>query len=460
MKRLPILIFFVLLTIACRAQTLSVESFKALDNDLTANTQGTMQRDQNGYVAALIKVVTSETGFSFDNGMLGIVKTVQKTGEIWVYVPFGTSKLTIAHQQLGVLRDYQLPVSVERGRTYELRLMTGTVRTIVEHVQTAQFVVFTVTPSNAVIYVDEEPYSLNSDGQLSLRLSYGNHSYRVEAPSFVSESGTFSVGKEKTKKTVTLMSARAVLTVRTDSDAQIWINEELKGTGTWKGELVAGNYLVEARKPSHLTVFQEVVLKQQEQKELTLDSPQPVYGSLLIESNPLESDIFIDDVHVGETPLLIEKTLIGSHTVKVVKSGYDVISENVDIYENNTTKVSYNLKQSSVESDGGPEEDASSAIAEEMPEFPGGTAAFLEYLLTNVKYPEDCRKNGIQGRVIVSFIVNKDGTIAEPEVVKSVNPSLDKEALRVISKMPNWKPGSQRGKPVRVKYSVPVNFHL
>ena len=68
--------------------------------------------------------------------------------------------------------------------------------------------------------------------------------------------------------------------------------------------------------------------------------------------------------------------------------------------------------------------------------------------------------NNIQGRVLVTFIVNKDGAIVEPEVVKSVNPSLDKEALRVISTMPNWKPGSQRGKPVRVKYTVPVNFRL
>jgi protein TonB len=99
-------------------------------------------------------------------------------------------------------------------------------------------------------------------------------------------------------------------------------------------------------------------------------------------------------------------------------------------------------------------------VVEDQPEFPGGTAALLEYLRKNIKYPAICRENNIQGRVLVTFIVNKDGAIVEPEVVKSVNPSLDKEALRVISQMPNWKPGSQRGKPVRVKYTVPVNFRL
>ena len=107
-----------------------------------------------------------------------------------------------------------------------------------------------------------------------------------------------------------------------------------------------------------------------------------------------------------------------------------------------------------------PEEEEIFMVVEDQPEFPGGTAALLEYLRKNIKYPAICRENNIQGRVLVTFIVNKDGAIVEPEVVKSVNPSLDKEALRVSSQMPNWKPGSQRGKPVRVKYTVPVNFRL
>jgi len=107
-----------------------------------------------------------------------------------------------------------------------------------------------------------------------------------------------------------------------------------------------------------------------------------------------------------------------------------------------------------------PEEEEVFMVVEDAPEFPGGINALLEYLKKNIKYPAICRDNNIQGRVIVSFVVNKDGKIVDPEVVKGVNPSLDKEALRVISTMPNWKPGYQRGKAVRVKYSVPVNFRL
>lgn len=99
-------------------------------------------------------------------------------------------------------------------------------------------------------------------------------------------------------------------------------------------------------------------------------------------------------------------------------------------------------------------------VVEQMPEFPGGMNALLSYLAKNIKYPSVAQDNNIQGRVYISFVVNKDGSIVDPEIVKSVDPSLDKEAMRVIRAMPKWNPGKQRGKPVRVKYTVPVLFKL
>ncbi len=99
-------------------------------------------------------------------------------------------------------------------------------------------------------------------------------------------------------------------------------------------------------------------------------------------------------------------------------------------------------------------------VVEQMPEFPGGMEALMKYLSKNIKYPNIALDNGIQGRVLVSFTVNKDGSIVDPEIMKSVDPSLDKEAIRVISSMPKWNPGKQRGKPVRVKYTVPVAFRI
>jgi TonB family protein len=99
-------------------------------------------------------------------------------------------------------------------------------------------------------------------------------------------------------------------------------------------------------------------------------------------------------------------------------------------------------------------------VVEEMPQYPGGAEALLEFLNNNVQYPEEAEKAGIQGRVIATFVVETDGSVSNAKVVKSVDPLLDAEALRVISAMPKWKPGKQNGKVVRVRYTVPLSFHF
>lgn len=99
-------------------------------------------------------------------------------------------------------------------------------------------------------------------------------------------------------------------------------------------------------------------------------------------------------------------------------------------------------------------------IVEDMPEFPGGDLALRKYIANSVKYPEIAQKNGIQGKVYVSFVVSKDGTVANAKIARGVDPSLDKEALRVVSNLPIWKPGKQRGQNVNVSYTVPINFVL
>ena len=99
-------------------------------------------------------------------------------------------------------------------------------------------------------------------------------------------------------------------------------------------------------------------------------------------------------------------------------------------------------------------------VVEQMPSFPGGPQALFEYLSKTIKYPPVAEENGVQGRVVVSFVVERDGTISDVKIVKSVDPSLDKEALRVTKSMPRWIPGRQKGETVRVKYTVPVTFRL
>lgn len=97
---------------------------------------------------------------------------------------------------------------------------------------------------------------------------------------------------------------------------------------------------------------------------------------------------------------------------------------------------------------------------EQMPEYPGGMQAMIEFLQTNMKYPEDAAKQKVEGRVMVQFVVETDGSITDVHVAKQVFPSLDAEAIRVVQAMPRWTPGMDKGRVVRVKYNLPVVFRM
>ncbi|WP_297153072.1 energy transducer TonB [uncultured Prevotella sp.] len=99
-------------------------------------------------------------------------------------------------------------------------------------------------------------------------------------------------------------------------------------------------------------------------------------------------------------------------------------------------------------------------VVEQMPMYPGGYAALMGYLRDNIKYPTVAAENGVQGRVVVGFVVERDGSITDVNILRGVDPSLDREAMRVVKSMPRWNPGKQNGSAVRVKYQVPVSFRL
>lgn len=140
----------------------------------------------------------------------------------------------------------------------------------------------------------------------------------------------------------------------------------------------------------------------------------------------------------------------------------DVVTESVEINteDDKDKTVTINAPVTSTGPIVEEEDNVVFQVVEKMPSFPGGDAALFKFLNENVKYPVIAQENGVQGRVICQFVVNRDGSIVDVEVVRSVDPSLDKEAIRVIKSMPKWSPGQQRGKPVRVKYTLPVNFRL
>ena len=149
-----------------------------------------------------------------------------------------------------------------------------------------------------------------------------------------------------------------------------------------------------------------------------------------------------------------------AETLTIVEDDADVEETTIATSEETNQAVEIKYVPVAVEEEE-PEERTIFEVVEQMPEFPnGGMAGLMQYLSKNIKYPTIAQENGTQGRVIVQFVVNRDGSIVDAKVLRGVDPYLDKEAIRVISSMPKWKPGMQRGKAVRVKYTVPVMFRL
>lgn len=149
-----------------------------------------------------------------------------------------------------------------------------------------------------------------------------------------------------------------------------------------------------------------------------------------------------------------------AETLTIVEDDADVEETTIASTEDTGQKVEIKYVPVTVEEEE-PEEQTIFEIVEEAPEFiNGGMAGLMQYLSKNIKYPTIAQENGTQGRVVVQFVVNRDGSIVDAKVMRGVDPYLDKEALRVVNSMPKWKPGKQRGKAVRCRFTVPVMFRL
>ena len=393
-----------------------MSSFKLLDSDLTANTAGTMEQDQNGEVAALIKVVTTQTGFSFDCGAMGIVKTLQKPSEIWVYVPHGVKKMTIAHPQLGLLRDYYFPIPIESARTYELVLVSGTMQTIVKQTSRSQYLVLKVNPSNAIVELDNEILP-TSNGIAQKFVKLGTYEYRVQAPDYHTAAGKVEVNDPNNKKVVDInldpafgwveipshqeyngaqvfidnalagtipmksknlasgehsvkivkelynpysqtvkvrdnettqitpnLSANfSEVTITVDNDADIYINDEKKGTGSWTGKLASGIYQMEAKKESYRSTSRSVEVLPRGSQNIKLTAPTPICGEVNITSTPAMAEVYIDGKKKGETPLYLPNVLIGKHQIVLKQTGYGNYETICEISNNSSNLIEATL---------------------------------------------------------------------------------------------------------------------
>lgn len=404
------------------AQKFSVVEFKCLENDMTAKTDGTRRYDDNGNLSALIKIETVENQWSFDVGMLGIVGDIEMQNEmhraeIWVYVPFGVQRMTIQHSQYGRL-DYTFPFSINKGYVYRMKLETPRF-SYNKYEVTDQFLVFNVSPADAVVTVNGVLWPV-VEGTAQDLVSFGEYEYRIEASEYNTEVGRVKVDDPKNKvvrnislrpafgflkiegdnrilsqasiyidntngaealrsaiklssgnhtvraahskykpyeQTVTIQDGDtcvlnmgmnadfSTVTVKVDDEeAEIWINNELKGRGSWTGDLSTGSYTMECRKKfHHSTLEKKTVTDSMSGDTLQLEAPIPITGTLVMNSNPPMAKIFIDDEPVGETPLRINAILIGEHTLRLEKKGYLPLTKTFTIEEGRTLNLTETL---------------------------------------------------------------------------------------------------------------------
>jgi len=345
LMRLVLALMMILGASAVMAQGIAVSEFRLLENDLTANLQGTMQKDHNGEVAALIKVETTEQGFVFDGGMVGIVKTIQKTGEIWVYVPHGIKRMTIQHQQLGTLRDYYFPIAIEKAKTYQMKLTTGSVKTVTNVSVNQQFVMFQVTPANASVELNDEALLVDEQGMASKRLPYGTYQYRVSCTDYHTQAGVVEVKADgKAMVNVSLRPNFGWIDIAADTEfygAYVYLDNERIGQVPMKTQALKSNsYHLRFMKPMYKNYEQDVLVKDNETTHIQLQM-QANFAQVTLQAAD-ETEIWVEGEHRGNGVLTL-KLEPGQYKVETKRASHQSNSQLLQI--NNLTAMNVVLEE-------------------------------------------------------------------------------------------------------------------
>ena len=413
MKRLiAIFSIIALAAVAAVAQTMSVAGFEERPMDMDARVTHPVT-DPNGQTCALIKVETTQTGFGFDTGVIQVVKTEQKIGEVWVYVQPRVKKITIMHQDYEPVRDYYFPTgALKEATVYLLKLRTagapvqaastqqhsgfliinsepqgaevwlnnestGEVTpfrrklaigdevpyrlslplyhdeagmvTVDQPRKELQFalrpafgsVTVTSTPSGALVFLDEKQV-----GQTPLtldRIASGSHSLRLQAPQYAVERRNVSVADGQTANVAVTLAARfAEITVQAPQGAVVTVDGDRKGSGTLSWRQSEGLCDIVVSMAGHRDARRqlEVVAGRAQTVQLT---PQPIYGSASVDSDLMDAEIWIDGKQYGVTPNVVERLLVGSHTLVLKKSGYADLQQQFSMEEGKEASLSVKL---------------------------------------------------------------------------------------------------------------------
>ena len=306
MKRILLALILSTLFMPLLAQDFEILSVESLPADMSAREE--IKTDHIDRQCALLRVATQNIapnqreGFSFvpDLGS-EVVQRATRDGEIWLWVSPGLKYLRIKHRDWGQyelrLQDYV--TKVEALHTYKITIR-GTlplaVQVPVATAPTQQYLVFQLSPANAVLEVDGQLWEVGPDGSAMRYVNFGTYSYRVQAPNYHSETGKVTVDNPNEAHTVSvkLKSDFVEVTFKVDADAEIWVNNEKKGVRTWTGVLGKGTYKVECKQEGfETTMVSREITSEMNGQTITLPAPKLVYGSLNVESTPIGSIFFV-----------------------------------------------------------------------------------------------------------------------------------------------------------------------
>ena len=332
MKKLFLLILTSVFALNLQAQNLKVSKFGLLEKDLTANTFGTQKLDQNGEKAALIKIQAPEQGFSFDAGLLGIVAREEHNGETWLYVPRNSKKLTIQHKDYGVLREYYYNVPIEGGRTYEMYIDIGIGRYVTVASQIA----------NSTIYIDGTNYGVSP---VNKYLTYGRHTVRAIKDRYEGERTFMVMADDAEGIRLVNIEQRDMsehfgdVTINVDNKADIYFEDRLVGTGSWKTQLREGTYVVETRKADCDPVKTSFTVIAQRQNTINANAPVPHTGWLHVFTRPR---------NVKTTPYDVSEALalpVGTYQLEFSRSGYVTQNKEYTVRRNEMTRDTITLQR-------------------------------------------------------------------------------------------------------------------
>ena len=208
-----------------------------------------------------------------------------------------------------------------------------------------QYVVFEVEPKNAVVMIDNQPHTLQ-EGAMMIVLPSGTYNYTISAAGYHSESSSFTVAGSKVEKRISLRADNATVTLTAPNNAEILINGNKRGVGSWSGTLASGTYIFESYKAGHRNgKLTKTISSTPASQSYTLPAPTPVTGALTITSVPLMADVALDGMPVGRTPLDLKEVLTGGHLVTISKVGYNTYTQTVAVAEDKTTTLNATLSK-------------------------------------------------------------------------------------------------------------------